>query len=1195
MKTQLLFVSILFLFLLNISSGFSQTLINELWEIELNYPQDIAWSASVLTSSSDMITTGNTWHDATQKVNIVTTKKNSSGTVIWNTEYNGTLSGFDYGSSICLDGSGNVYVAGATHNTSALTFDIVIIKYNSSGVQQWATLFNGSGSGMDIPSGITLDGSGNIYVCGAATGSTTGYDYVTIKLNSSGTIQWNQTYDYASLTDAPGFIAWNSGTSKIGIAGASQSSGSNWDYTTLKYDASGTLTNTNRSSAAGYGYDRPTDLVIDGSGNFYITGYAYNGSDYDMRTIKLDDDLSPIWTVTDDDGDEDGSNSIAIDGSHNTYVTGFAVSSSGDKRIKIVKYNSSGTFQWQTILENFDLSIDGEGVAIEYNSLNSTVVVTGFYEFSSGVKSITTIGVDPADGDIIWKEDYPNLTGSIDDPTNMHVSSNHIWIFGTRNEGAEIRYITIKYEIYEHPTEYVLDESDNPIYIENEILIRFNPELLDIEFIDNKQQVYSNLALILDEGFYDVILPYLQGENSQFTPKGVKIYKNFTSEDNTSISRSGKTVLLPEFWASLIVTCDASMNVIELSDSLALFPENILYAHPNWIATQFDTPDDEEYDSQESIHYVSPNDADSDIEVEGAWDMEVGEENIKVGILENALDWSHEDFGDGTLEGSKIKDGYDFVNNVDFEFIGLPLTNDHGTNTTGIIGALRNNGIGIAGIAGGDEELDNIGVSLYEYKVFSETGVSTISYISDALANAAISGPEEYQGVDILNFSGGFDYIASLTDFQELQTAVDMLYRNEVVFCVARGQTNETEEDPGDPFNNTTYPAGFLQNKNHWVIVVGAAGNDGERKTLENSDPGDENDEWFSYIGAGIDLIAPGTSDMVWTTGISSDVDPENDYIFFRNTSAATPHVTGVAGLMLSYVNNNPAAYNELAPDDVEWIIQETADNTEDFPAEYDDFTGHGMLNATNAMEALELPYYRVIHYPTGEPTTLDYYLQEDPEYIKIWISDPPGAYAAGIYLAEVWDVDFIYNHSIPGSATFIAGWLRNSTTTGMEPISLDEGDYIIPNIDNVRGSDYLDAFDITSTTAKIKSRVYKITHTLLGAAVTPFWYPLAPADVDVNYSIYIYDQNATVSVPTINEESGFQVFPNPANDVLNIYFEFSNSVYVEVFDIDGRKVKFGDFNISENTIDISDLSLGLYFVTITTGDQKLTSKFVKL
>jgi len=279
--------------ILNITKMNAQTLINQLWEFELAYPDTLPWSASVLNSSSDLFSTGNTWHNATQKVNIVTTKTNSNGTVLWQTEYNGTLSGFDYGAAICLDASGNVYVAGATHNTSAYTFDIVIIKYNSSGTQQWATLFNGSGSGMDIPSGITLDGSGNIYVCGASIGSTTGYDYVTIKLNSSGTSQWSKTYDYASLSDIPGFIAWNSSTSKVGIAGASQSSATNWDYTTLKYNSSGTLTNTNRSSATGYGFDRPSDLITDGSDNYYITGFAYNGSDYDMRTIGNSSQTDP--------------------------------------------------------------------------------------------------------------------------------------------------------------------------------------------------------------------------------------------------------------------------------------------------------------------------------------------------------------------------------------------------------------------------------------------------------------------------------------------------------------------------------------------------------------------------------------------------------------------------------------------------------------------------------------------------------------------------------------------------------------------------------------------------------------------------------------------------------------------------------------------------------------------------------------
>ena len=299
---------------------------------------------------------------------------------------------------------------------------------------------------MDIPSGITLDGTGNVYLCGASTGATSGYDYVTIKLNSSGVLQWSQTYDYANLSDVPGHIEWSNTNSKIGIAGASQSSATNWDYTIIKYNSGGTLTNTNRSSAAGYGFDRPTGLVSDASDNFYITGYSYNGTDYDIRTIKLNEDLSPIWTNSEDASDEDGSNGITIDGSNNTYICGFSTNSSGSQEMQIVKYNSSGTEQWKKTIPNRDPTINAQATAIKYNSTNNRVLVTGFYKYPTGIKVITTMALAVSDGDIIWEKLYPNLNASVDFPTGIHESGNFIWVLGTRIEDDTTRYITIKYE-----------------------------------------------------------------------------------------------------------------------------------------------------------------------------------------------------------------------------------------------------------------------------------------------------------------------------------------------------------------------------------------------------------------------------------------------------------------------------------------------------------------------------------------------------------------------------------------------------------------------------------------------------------------------------------------------------------------------------------------------------------------------------
>lgn len=1187
----------------------SQTLVNQLWELSLNYPDTVSWSASVL-SGGNIITTGNTFNSIAQKANIVTAKTDQSGSVVWQTEYNGTESEFDYGAAVTVDGSGNIFVTGASHSSDDYTFDVVVIKYNSSGVQQWATTFNGTGSSNDIPSDILLIGS-DIYVCAASVGSTTNYDYLLLKLNASGVVQWNKRYDYASLYDIPGHLATNG--SDIVVSGASQSTTTNWDYTSLKYNTSGTVLNTKRTTAAGYGFDRPTGLVVDADDNFYITGYTFNGSNYDMRTIKLDDDLSTIWTKTENGGAEDGSNSICIDANANTYIAGFSESSAGNKLMRIIKYDSSGTKLWTKTLQNSSNDIDAEASAITFNASSNKVIVTGFYTYTTGKKVITTYALNSNNGNLNWKKDYPNLSASIDIPTNVLTNNNFIWVYGRRTDDDTTRYVTVKYETYELSTENILDSLGNPICRDNQLIVHFNPQLLDKDFIDNKHEVFANLESILEDTTYDKIAQLLKGTNTQFTPKAIKIYKLFTSNDTTSITRTGDTIKLPEFWASLLVTSDNSINCIGIIDTLMSFSNEISWTNPNLVFHSDDSADDPLYTEQNSLHFISPNDPDANIEIEGAWNIETGNENIGLGVIDWTIDYLHEDFMYGSY--SKVVSGYDFTTGAEYPVMDIPTDEDgnHGTNVAGIIGALRNNSIpdigdaGIAGIAGGDQSgsVDNLGVSLVTLNIYPSSSVGATLYsISEAMVTGAVSGEKEYQGLNIMNCSQGQTdrslqvlYDDDLLTFApevyiaELSQALEIVYQNEVIFVASRGNLDAATEDFDEPYLN--YPSSFLYNHNFWVICVGAAGVDGERKTPENSNPDDVDDQSFSIIGGGIDLIAPGSNAMITTTGLMSD-EPYED---FNNTSAAAAHVSGVAALMLSHVNENPLAPNKLAPEDVEWILQESADNftTSIHPEEYDNFTGHGMLNATRALEWVKLPDYKIYHYGgDGWEEKSVYHSVEEEIFLVLPFSF--AGLSVATYQAEAWDCDFTFNHELPFGASLEGWWLRNSTTKGLYPTVLLTGATVGGEQILYNDSEVIEP--ITSTQAKIKTRLYKIVKTFGGSDITDVWYPMSPDEATVNYSLWVSDP-LSVSIQdqesiTINND--IIVYPNPALDMINFVSHANEQVTLSIMSSTGEFVMIlKDYHLSEtNSVSIASLSTGMYFLTITTNNQLQTIKFIK-
>src|SRR5438094_538680 len=87
-------------------------------------------------------------------------------------------------SAFTIDGSGNVYVIGEA-------FGIVVFKYNTYGSLFWYRRY---GAGTDTPAKIVLDAAGNIYETGYSVGNGTGYDYATVKYDSTGVQQWASRY-----------------------------------------------------------------------------------------------------------------------------------------------------------------------------------------------------------------------------------------------------------------------------------------------------------------------------------------------------------------------------------------------------------------------------------------------------------------------------------------------------------------------------------------------------------------------------------------------------------------------------------------------------------------------------------------------------------------------------------------------------------------------------------------------------------------------------------------------------------------------------------------------------------------------------------------------------------------------------------------------------------------------------------------
>ena len=310
----------------------------------------------------------------------VTMAQNQLG---WGTYYTATQEvwpfGEDVGKSCITDASGNVYMVGYTSSAAGSnllatsgahqslhaggptsfgsgSFDAYLVKFNSSGVRQWATYYGGSGN--DFGFSCATDASGNVFMIGI-TSSTSGIatagahetavnNGFLVKFNSSGVRQWGTYFGGNGkhcTTDASGniyIVGETDLTSGIATAGTHQTiNGGYNDAFLVKFDSNGL-----RQWGTYYGgslADEGNSCAIDALGNIYMTGFTQSSTGIatagavkivisgvnDAYLVKFDSNGVRQSGTYYGGGDIDIASSCATDASGNIYMTGQTQSNSG--------------------------------------------------------------------------------------------------------------------------------------------------------------------------------------------------------------------------------------------------------------------------------------------------------------------------------------------------------------------------------------------------------------------------------------------------------------------------------------------------------------------------------------------------------------------------------------------------------------------------------------------------------------------------------------------------------------------------------------------------------------------------------------------------------------------------------------------------------------------------------------------------
>jgi uncharacterized protein (UPF0297 family) len=256
------------------------------WVVRYNGPAngfDQACAVDV-DDSQNVYVTGYSW-GGLDNFDYATVKYGSGGNQVWARRYDGATNGEDRAAALAVDDGGSVYVTGYSNSAASLR-DYVTVKYLPDGDTAWIVRYNGPANDRDETRALAVDPWGGACVTGFSWDSPTNLDYATVRYLPGGDTAWVRRYNgpdnegdgaEAIAVDAAGCFY---------VTGAS-SGGTSQDYATVKYLPQGDMAWVRRYDGRANGSDQASAIATDDLGNVYVTGCSWSsGTSFDYATIK---------------------------------------------------------------------------------------------------------------------------------------------------------------------------------------------------------------------------------------------------------------------------------------------------------------------------------------------------------------------------------------------------------------------------------------------------------------------------------------------------------------------------------------------------------------------------------------------------------------------------------------------------------------------------------------------------------------------------------------------------------------------------------------------------------------------------------------------------------------------------------------------------------------------------------------------
>ena len=368
-------------------------------------------------------------------------------TQAWVQRYNaGPGSFFNQAAQVVADRSGNIIVTGESY-LNPTGYGFATIKYAGDGSALWTNRYDGGlgDTGGSFPSLLAIDGSGNAVVAGTSDNASTASDVVTIRYLSNGSATCTNRYNSSTNADQPAGLALDSAGDPCLIIQSFPQDQSQWDFVTLKYDASGSALWTNFYKGSTNGSDFAEAIALDADGNVFVTGGSDGADGHAVATLKYSPSGAALWTNRYRQAVVDQGRALAIDRAGNILVAGESIEVSA--AYPILKYANDGTPLWTNVLAGPNYS--GGSVPQIATDLAGNVFVVGGAPGADARGSYTLLKLR-GDGVPLWTNlevTFGATNGAIS-PSGLAVdSAGNVCLSGYASDtnGAQSDYVTLKF------------------------------------------------------------------------------------------------------------------------------------------------------------------------------------------------------------------------------------------------------------------------------------------------------------------------------------------------------------------------------------------------------------------------------------------------------------------------------------------------------------------------------------------------------------------------------------------------------------------------------------------------------------------------------------------------------------------------------------------------------------------------------